>query len=261
MQLPPGISIEKSKEMGAELRRTLKRFDEVSYVMTQVGRDDEGAEAFSLSHVECGVGLKPYNTWESGRSKSELIDAMAVELQKMPGYSVGFSQPIIDMVMDQVAGAHSDLAVKIYGEDLHETRRIAERIEQTLRTVPGAVDVAVDQEPPLPQLQIIADRDRIAQYGLNVSDVTELIEFAIGGSAISQVFVGSKSYDVTCRLNEEYRNTPEKIGSLMLTNGSGTKIPLSQVAEVRMTTGASTITREMNRRHMTVRVNLRAAWI
>lgn len=83
----------------------------------------------------------------------------------MPGYSVGFSQPIIDMVMDQVAGAHSDLAVKIYGEDLHETRRIAERIEQTLRTVPGAVDVAVDQEPPLPQLQIIADRDRIAQYG------------------------------------------------------------------------------------------------
>ena len=257
VQLPPGISIEKSKEMGAELRRTLKRFDEVSYVMTQVGRDDEGAEAFSLSHVECGVGLKPYNTWESGRTKSELIDAMAVELQKMPGYSVGFSQPIIDMVMDQVAGAHSDLAVKIYGEDLHETRRIAERIEQTLRTVPGAVDVAVDQEPPLPQLQIIADRDRIAQYGLNVSDVTELIEFAIGGSAISQVFVGSKSYDVTCRLNEEYRNTPEKIGSLMLTNGSGTKIPLSQVAEVRMTTGASTITREMNRRHMTVRVNLR----
>lgn len=105
VQLPPGISIEKSKEMGAELRRTLKRFDEVSYVMTQVGRDDEGAEAFSLSHVECGVGLKPYNTWESGRTKSELIDAMAVELQKMPGYSVGFSQPIIDMVMDQVAGA------------------------------------------------------------------------------------------------------------------------------------------------------------
>lgn len=161
------------------------------------------------------------------------------------------------MVMDQVAGAHSDLAVKIYGEDLHETRRIAERIEQTLRTVPGAVDVAVDQEPPLPQLQIIADRRpdravRAERFGCDRAD-----RVAIGGSAISQVFVGSKSYDVTCRLNEEYRNTPEKIGSLMLTNGSGTKIPLSQVAEVRMTTGASTITREMNRRHMTVRVNLR----
>lgn len=180
VQLPPGISIERSKEMGAELRRTLGKFDEVSYVMTQVGRDDEGAEAFSLSHVEVGVGLKPYNTWESGRTKAELIDAMSAELAKMPGYSVGFSQPIIDMVMDQIAGAHSDLAVKIYGEDLRETRLIAEKVEHVLKRVPGAVDVAVDQEPPLPQLQIIADRDRIAQYGLNVSDVAELIEVAIG---------------------------------------------------------------------------------
>ena len=257
VQLPPGISIERSKEMGAELRRTLGKFDEVSYVMTQVGRDDEGAEAFSLSHVEVGVGLKPYDTWESGRTKAELIDAMSAELAKMPGYSVGFSQPIIDMVMDQIAGAHSDLAVKIYGEDLRETRLIAEKVEHVLKRVPGAVDVAVDQEPPLPQLQIIADRDRIAQYGLNVSDVAELIEVAIGGTSISQIFVGSKVYDVTCRLNEEYRNTPEKIGSLMLTTGAGTKIPLSQVAEVKMTTGASTITREMNRRHLTVRVNLR----
>ncbi len=161
------------------------------------------------------------------------------------------------MVMDQIAGAHSDLAVKIYGEDLRETRLIAEKVEHVLKRVPGAVDVAVDQEPPLPQLQIIADRDRIAQYGLNVSDVAELIEVAIGGTSISQIFVGSKVYDVTCRLNEEYRNTPEKIGSLMLTTGAGTKIPLSQVAEVKMTTGASTITREMNRRHLTVRVNLR----
>ena len=257
VQLPPGISIERSKEMGAELRRTLGKFDDVSDVMTQVGRDDEGAEAFSLSHVEVGVGLKPYNTWESGRTKAELIDAMSTELAKMPGYSVGFSQPIIDMVMDQIAGAHSDLAVKIYGEDLRETRRIAEKVEHVLKRVPGAADVAVDQEPPLPQLQIIADRDRIAQYGLNVSDVAELIEVAIGGTSISQIFVGSKVYDVTCRLNEEYRNTPEKIGSLMLTTGAGTKIPLSQVAEVKMTTGASTITREMNRRHLTVRVNLR----
>ena len=86
----------------------------------------------------------------------------------MPGYSVGFSQPIIDMVMDHIAGAHSDLAVKIYGEDLRETRRIAEKVEHVLKRVPGAADVAVDQEPPLPQLQIIADRDRIAQYGLIV---------------------------------------------------------------------------------------------
>lgn len=257
VQLPSGVSIEKSKEMDAALRRTIKQFEEVSYVMTQVGRDDEGAEAFSLSHIECGVGLKPYRTWKSGRTKAALIDLMAVELQNIPGLSVGFSQPIIDMVMDQIAGAHSDLAIKVYGDDLQETRKIAEQIEHTLKQVPGAVDVAIDQEPPMPQLQVIADRDRIAQYGLNISDVTELIELAIGGKSISQIFVGSKSYDVICRYNEANRNTPEKIGSLMLTTGDGIKIPLSQVAEIKMTTGASTITREMNKRHLTVRVNLR----
>lgn len=257
VQLPPGISIEKSKEMGAELRKRLMKFDEVSYVMTQVGRDDEGAEAFSLSHVECGVGLKPYKTWERGKRKSDLIDEMAREFETMPGYSVGFSQPIIDMVMDQIAGAHSDLAIKIYGEDLYANQHIAEQIERTLRAIPGAVDVAIDQEPPLPQLQIIADRDRVAQYGLNVADVAELIELAIGGTSISQIFVGSKSYDVICRYDEETRNSPEKIGDLLLTSGNGTKIPLSQVAEIKMTTGASTITREMNKRHLTVRVNLR----
>ncbi|MEG1611494.1 MAG: CusA/CzcA family heavy metal efflux RND transporter, partial [Alistipes sp.] len=257
VQLPPGISIEQSKRMGAELRTELKKFEEVSYVMTQVGRDDEGAESFSLSHIECGVGLKPYKTWESGRTKAELIEAMDERLKQIPGLSIGFSQPIIDMVMDQIAGSHSDLAVKIYGDDLAQTRRVAEQIEQVVKEIPGAVDVAIDQEPPLPQLQILADRERIAQYGLNVSDVTELIELAIGGKSISQIFVGSKSYDVICRYNECYRNTPEKIGALMLTTADGIKIPLSQVAQIKMTTGASTITREMTERHLTVRVNLR----
>lgn len=257
VQLPPGVSIEKSKELGAQLRAELKKFDEVSYVMTQVGRDDEGAEAFSLSHIECGVGLKPYRTWESGRTKAELIDAMDQKLKQIPGLAIGFSQPIIDMVMDQIAGSHSDLAVKIYGDDLSQTRHLAEKVAGVLKTIPGAVDVAVDQEPPLPQLQIIADREQIAQYGLNVSDVTELIELAIGGKSISQIFVGSKSYDVICRYNESYRNTPDKIGSLMLTTTEGVKIPLSQVAQIKMTTGASTITREMNERHLTVRLNLR----
>lgn len=257
VQLPPGISIEQSKKFGDELRSELQKFDEVSYVMTQVGRDDEGAESFSLSHIECGVGLKPYNTWKSGLSKAELIEVMDERLRKIPGLSIGFSQPIIDMVMDQIAGSHSDLAVKIYGDDLAQTRLVAEQVEKTLKTVPGAVDVAIDQEPPLPQLQIIANRERIAQYGLNVSDVTELIELAIGGKSVSQIFVGSKSYDVICRYNESHRNNPEKIGSLMLTTSEGVKIPLSQVAQIRMTTGASTITREMNERHLTVRVNLR----
>lgn len=257
VQLPPGISIEKSKEMGAELRKAVKQFEEVSYVMTQVGRDDEGAEAFSLSHIECGVGLKPYDTWKFGKTKADLIEEMSEKLSVMPGYTVSFSQPIIDMVMDQIAGAHSDLAIKVYGDDIIDTRHIADKVVNVLRTIPGAADVAIDQEPPLPQLQIIADRDRIAQYGLNFSDVADMIELAIGGKAISQIFVGSKSYDVICRFDDASRNSPESIGNLLLTNGAGAKIPLSQVAEVKMTTGASTISREMNRRHLTIHINLR----
>jgi cobalt-zinc-cadmium resistance protein CzcA len=257
VQLPAGISIDKSKEMGAELRNAIAEFDEVSYVMTQVGRDDEGAEAFSLSHVEVGVGLKPYNTWKSGRTKAELIEAMSARLSKLPGYTYGFSQPIIDMVMDLVAGSHSDLALKVYGDDIAETRHTADRIVSALQKIPGAADVAIEQEPPFPQLQIIADRARIAQYGLNVADVADMIELAVGGAAVSEIFVGSKSYDIICRFAEEYRNSPEKIGDLLLTSASGAKIPLSQVCEIKMTTGESIITHEMNKRHLTIRINLR----
>lgn len=257
VQLPSGISIDEAKKMSDDLRHTLKNFDETSYVMTQLGRDDEGAECFSLSHVEVGVGLKPYKTWKSKRTKAELIEAMSDSIAKMPGYQVGFSQPIIDMVMDQIAGTHSDLALKIYSDDNDQSRVVAEQVVKVLSEIPGATDVAIDQEPPTPQLKIIVDRDRIAQYGLNVSDVAQLIELAIGGKAISQIYQGSKVYDVTCRYAENYRDTPEKIGTLLLTNSEGAKIPLSAVADIRMDLGANMIMREKNRRYTLVRLNLR----
>ncbi len=257
VQFPPGITLEKSKTMADTLRRHLLKFDEVSYVMTQVGRDDEGVDPFSTSHVECAVGLRPYDEWKNGKNKSMLVDEMAADLGKLPGYEFGFSQPIIDMVMDQIAGSHSDLAIKIYGEDQQEARRIAEDVESKIRKVQGAKDVSIEQEPPLPQLQIRADRAKIAEYGLNVSDVAELIEVAIGGKAVSQVFIGNKVYDVICRYNEQYRDTPEKIGNLMLTSESGVKIPLSQIAEITTATGPGLIAREANKRFVTVRVNLR----
>ncbi len=257
VQLPPGISLDKSKAMSDTLRQRLMKYEEVTYAMVQTGRDDEGAESFSISHLECSIGLKPYSEWKHGKKKSDLIEEMAKEFESMPGYSVGFSQPIIDMVMDQIAGTHSDLAVKVYGEDLKESRKVAEDVLNVLKTIPGAVDLAIDQEPPQPQLQIHADRDKIAQYGLNVSDVAELVEVAIGGKAISQIFIGNKVYDVICRYTDNSRNTPEKIGNLMLTSGSGAKIPLSQVADIKLSTGASSITREMNKRYVTLRINLR----
>lgn len=257
VQLPPGISVEKSKEMSDTLRARTMKHEEVTYIMVQAGRNDDGTDPWTASHFEVSIGIKPYKQWKKGKTKYDLIEELAKDYDQLPGFTVGFSQPMIDGVMDKISGAHSELVVKIYGEDFKETRRIAEEVMGTLKDVPGAVDLDIDQEPPLPQLQIHADRDKIAQYGLNVADVAELIEVAIGGKAVSQLFIGHKVYDIICRYSETSRNTPEKIANLMLTSQTGAKIPLSQVAEVKLSTGESTITREMNKRHLTVKLNVR----
>lgn len=257
VQLPPGISLAKAKEMSDTLRARTLKHSEVTYMMVQAGRNDDGTDPWTASHFEVSVGIKPYSEWPSGKTKADLIRELAADYKEMPGFTVGFSQPMIDGVMDKISGAHSELVVKVYGEDFKETRRIAENILSTLNKIPGSADLAIDQEPPLPQLQIIANRDKIAQYGVNVADVADLIEVALGGKAISQIFIGNKVYDISCRYTEDSRNTPDKIGNLMLTSATGAKIPLSQVAEVKLSTGESTITREMNKRHLTVKLNLR----
>ncbi|WP_343659669.1 CusA/CzcA family heavy metal efflux RND transporter [Chryseobacterium sp.] len=257
VQLPPGISLAQSKEMSDTLRARTLKHSEITYMMVQAGRNDDGTDPWTASHFEVSVGIKPYSEWPSGKTKSDLIKELAADYKDMPGFTVGFSQPMIDGVMDKISGAHSELVVKVYGEDFKETRRIAENVLSTLNKIPGSADLAIDQEPPLPQLQIIANRDKIAQYGLNVADVADLIEVALGGKAISQIFIGNKVYDISCRYTEDSRDTPDKIGNLMLTSDSGAKIPLSQVAEVKLSTGESTITREMNKRHLTVKLNLR----
>ncbi|PUB32665.1 cobalt-zinc-cadmium resistance protein CzcA [Elizabethkingia sp. YR214] len=257
VQLPPGISLAKAKEMSDTLRARTLKHSEITYMMVQAGRNDDGTDPWTASHFEVSVGIKPYKEWPKGKTKADLIQELAKDYKDMPGFTVGFSQPMIDGVMDKISGAHSELVVKVYGDDFKETRRIAENVLSTLDKTPGSADLAIDQEPPLPQLQIIADRDKIAQYGLNVSDVADLIEVALGGKAISQIFIGNKVYDISCRYTEESRDTPDKIGNLMLTSASGAKIPLSQVAEVKLSTGESTITREMNKRHLTVKLNLR----
>lgn len=257
VELPSGLSVEKSKEMSDSLRKNTIKYDEVTYVMVQAGRNDDGTDPWTASHFEVSIGLKPYKEWSRGKTKNDLIRELETEYAKMPGFTVGFSQPMIDGVMDKIAGAHSELAVKVYGKDFTQTRQIAEDVMKELKKIKGAVDVSIDQEPPLPQLQIHANRDKIAQYGLNVSDVSELIEIAIGGKAVSQIFVDDRVYDLTCRYKEDSRDTPEKIGQLSLTNVDGIKIPLAQVADIKLNTGESTITREMNKSHLTIKLNLR----
>jgi cobalt-zinc-cadmium resistance protein CzcA len=255
--LPPGISLDKASEMAGELRNATREFPEVSTVVTQLGRNDDGTDSWTPSHIETAVALHPYDTWTTGRTKAELVEAMSKRFAKLPGVTVGFSQPMIDGVNDKIAGAHSELVVKVYGDDFAETRRIATDVADTLRATPGATDVAIDQEPPLPQLQILVNREAAARFGVNVSDIADLIETGIGGRPIGSVFQGERRYDVTARFVESARSSPDLIGNLTVATQTKARIPLSQVSTIVLRTGESTITREMNRRHLTVKLNVR----
>ena len=258
VQLPPGISLKKASDMAGEVRQaTLEFKPEVSTIVTQLGRNDDGTDPWTPSHIECFVGLTKYDTWPNGETKHDLIARMAKRFERIPGVQVGFSQPMIDGVNDKIAGAHSELVLKVYGKDLTEGRRIAEAIVDTVDKVPGAADVAIDQEPPLPQLQIHVNREAAARFGINVADIAQVIEVAIGGRAIAQLFLGERRYDIVARLSQESRDTPEAIGNLTVQSASGARIPLAQLATIEVSSGESTITREMNRRHLTVKINIR----
>ncbi|MGJ7494094.1 efflux RND transporter permease subunit [Variovorax sp. RT4R15] len=255
--LPPGISLDKATQMSNQLREATRGFDEVSYVVTQLGRNDDGTDPWTASHIEVSVGLHPQAEWKSGWTKQQLIERMAKRYSQLPGMEVGFTQPMIDGVLDKLAGAHSDLVVKIYGNDFKETRRIAGEIDRTLEAVPGAADVIIDQEPPLPQLRIDVDRAAAARYGINVADIADLIGTGIGGAPVAQLFVDERRYDIAVRFTPQSRGDPDAIGRLVLSAPGGAKVALSQVATLRLDDGESTITREMGKRHLTVRLNLR----
>ncbi|HNN50852.1 MAG TPA: CusA/CzcA family heavy metal efflux RND transporter [Pseudomonadota bacterium] len=257
VQLPPGLSLEKANQMATELRAAAKEFPQVSSIVTQLGRNDDGTDSWTPSHIESSVGLIPYAKWPRGMTKSDLIAKMTARFAQIPGLIVGFSQPMIDGVNDKIAGAHSDLVLKLFATDLVEARKLAEKMCDVLRTVPGSADVAIDQEPPLPQLQVRVDRSAAARYGINVSDIASLIEVAIGGKAIAEVFQGERRYDVAVRFLPRVRSSREAIGDLTIATPSRARIPLSQIAQLELKSGESTITRETNRRHLTVKLNLR----
>ncbi|QOT79120.1 efflux RND transporter permease subunit [Cupriavidus basilensis] len=257
VQMPPGITLERASDMASELRRVTREFPEVAYVVTQTGRNDDGTDYWTPSHIEASVGLHPYKTWASGMTKQQLIDKLAARYAQMPGYSVGFMQPMIDGVQDKLSGAHSDLVVKVFGENLGDVRRIAGGVATALRGVPGAADVAIDVEPPLPNLKIDLDRAAAARYGINAADVAELISTGIGGSPVGQLYVGEKSYDMTVRFPPAVRASASGVGDLMLTAANGAKVPLAQVARITTVSGESVIVREMARRHIIVRLNVR----
>jgi heavy metal efflux system protein len=257
VQLPTGLSLDKASEMASELRRTLREFPEVSYVVTQLGRNDDGSDPWTPSHIEAPVGLKPCDTWPAGETKAEFLRRLSARLKELPGFSVGISQPIIDGVNDMVGGAHSPLVIRIFGDDFTGLRRIGNDIVGVLQGVSGTANVSVFQEPPIPQIAIEVDRAAAARYGINVSDIAALVQTGIGGTPVTQIYVADRVYGVTVRFPQDARNNPEALGNLVLNTAGGAQIPLSAVARVKLQTGESTITHWMNHRQLTVRIDLR----
>ena len=255
--LPPGISLDKASEMASELREATLEFPQVEHIITQIGRNDEGTDPFTPSHIECAVTLLPYDQWPSGANKQTLITQLSERYAQLPGVHVAFTQPMIDGVLDKVAGAHSDLVVKVYGQDMAGVRKLALAVVKELKQVSGAQDVIIDQEPPMTELSIDVNRKAIGRYGINIADVMDIIQTGIGGAAVSKVYIDDRSYDVTVRFNEKARNTPEAIGELYIKSPAGAQIALKELADIHFADSQTVITHEMMRRQQTVRLNLR----
>ncbi|MGJ7615301.1 MULTISPECIES: efflux RND transporter permease subunit [unclassified Variovorax] len=257
VQLPSGLSLDKASEMATELRHVLLEYPEVSYVVTQLGRNDDGTDPWTPSHMEVPVGLKPYSEWPAGVNKAAFVRMLTERFARMPGFDVGISQPIIDGVNDAVGGAHSPLVLRIYGDDLKESRRIGNQIVELLGTVRGTASASLFQEPPIPQVVIELNREAAARFGVNANDVANLIQTGIGGAPVITVYAGNRTYNVSVKMPRSAKGNTEAIGALLLNSSSGAKVPLSQVADIRLQTGESTISHEMNERQITVRVDNR----
>ena len=257
VQMPTGLSLDKASAMTSQLRKIVREFPEVSYVVTQLGRNDTGSDPWTPSHVESGVGLKPYSEWADGETKAQFLRKFNARMQQIPGISVGISQPIVDGENDMIGGAHSPLVLRVYGDDLKEMRRIGDQIVDVLKGVRGTADASIFQEPPIPQLAITADRDAAARYGINVGDISSLIQTAVGGAPITQVYVGDRIYNVTARVSNDVANNLQAVGELPLTSASGAQVPLKQVAHISMQSGESTISHEQAHRELTIRIDNR----
>jgi len=256
VQMPTGLSLNRATDMASDLRRAVLKHPEVSFVVTQTGRNDDGTDPWTMSHIEAPVGLKPYDTWPDGESKHEFVTKLSADLvHDLPGYSVGISQPIIDGVNDLIGGAHSPLVIKIFGDDLDELRRIGGDIVDTLNKVQGTTSTSVFQEPPIPQIEIKLDHEKAARYGINMADVQNVIQTGVGQSPVSTVYVGERVYNLTVRYAEASRGSPDSLGSLSVHTASGAQIPLSEIADIRARVGESVVTRENNHRTLTIRID------
>jgi cobalt-zinc-cadmium resistance protein CzcA len=234
-------------------------FPEVTQVVSQVGRPDDGTDTTGFFNTEYFVDLLPKNKWRAvfHEDKEELIGAMDRELSKIPGVLWNFSQPISDNMEEAVSGVKGELAVKMYGDDLRLLEDRADQIVGIMRNIRGIEDLGVFRVIGQPNLNFIVDRKAAARYQINVADIQDAIQTAVGGNAVSQVLQGEQRYDLVMRYQAPYRDTKEAIENIRLLSPSGGRVSLAQLSKVETRDGASEIYREENSRYVAIKYSVR----
>ncbi len=252
----PSISLTESLALQTKAEKILKQFPEVVDVVSKTGRADIASDPMGVEISDVIVTLKPKEEWTGSETKEELVEKMREALSELPGVASSFSQPIALRVDELVSGVKSAIGIKIFGDDLDVLKQKADAVARVLGKVPGAADVAVEKVSGLAYLQIEIDRDKIARYGINVADVQDVIEAAVGGKEASKVYDGIKVFGLAVRFPEAARDDVEPIRQILIPAPSGALIPLGQLAKVYVSEGPAQISREMGQRRIVIECNV-----
>lgn len=255
--LPQSVSLQQSVCIANDLRKRLKAFPEVSEVMTQAGRPNDGTDATGFYNIELFVKMYPEDQWKTGRNKDQLIAEMNKKLSVYPGVDFNFSQPISDNVEEAVSGVKGAIVAKVYGPDLYQSERIAKDIYKVMKPIDGITDLGVIRNIGQPELQINIDESRLARYGVSKDDVQSVIEMAIGGKAASQVYEGERKFNLVIRYAYPYRSNAEEIAKIKIPSQDGSMIPISELANIRSITGPLIIYRDNHSRYCAVKFSVR----
>jgi cobalt-zinc-cadmium resistance protein CzcA len=253
----PNASLPGSVAVGTFMEKEILSFPEVKTVVTKTGRAEISEDPMGPEQSDLLIALHPESSWNTGRSKAELVAAMKQRLAAIPGLRFSFSQPIALRVNELISGVKSDLAVKVFGQDIELLKEKADRISAILGGIDGAEDVRVEQVTGFTQLDIIPDRRAMARHKLNVNDLNEIVETAIGGRIATTMIDDQMRFGVQVRFPAELRGDIKAVESILLPAPSGARVPLSDVAKVVRTEGPAQISREGNMRRVVVEVNIR----
>jgi cobalt-zinc-cadmium resistance protein CzcA len=257
--LPPSEGPTASIDFTNRARLVMASFPEVTQVVSQTGRPDDGTDTTGFFDTEYFVDLKPMNQWRPvfHQKKDQLIGAMDEQLQKFPGVIWNYSQPISDNMEEAVSGVKGELAVKLYGSDLRILEQTADLIQAQMATVKGIEDLGIFRIIGQPNLNYTVDRDAAARWGINVSDIQDAIQTAAGSNALTQVQQGEARFDVTLRYQKQYRDTREAIGDIRMLTPSGERVSLAQLTKVSTDDGAEEIYREGGERYIAIKYSVR----